>query len=98
MLLHSVLTAIFALPALISGEQVPIVDGVVGSVPSPDACNFETQKGPFSNDASAPTPGKLRVVENSGVCGGSFCLRRIPCHTDSSSRNYQGCLSGLGIW
>jgi hypothetical protein len=82
MLLHSVLIAIlFALPALISGEKVPVVDGVVDGVPSPDACKFETQKGPFSYDASAPGPtlGKLRgVVENSGVCGGLFCFTTHP--------------------
>jgi hypothetical protein len=70
MLLRSVLVAIFALPALISGNQFPIANGAIGGVPSesPDACNFKSQKGTFSNDDS--TPGQLRVVENSGVCGG----------------------------
>ncbi|KAF8480369.1 serine carboxypeptidase [Russula ochroleuca] len=68
MLLRSVLVAIFALPALISGNQFPIANGAIGGVPSesPDACNFKSQKGTFSNDDS--TPGQLRVVENSGVC------------------------------
>ena len=78
MLLYSVLIAICALSALIRGKQIPLVDCVIGGVPSPDACNFEIPKGPFSNNAAAPgtpTPGKLRgVVENSGVCGGLFCL------------------------
>jgi hypothetical protein len=74
MLLHSVLITIYALPALIRGKQIPVVDGVIGGVPSPDACNFEIPKGPFSNNAPTPTPGKLRgVVENSGVCGGLCC-------------------------
>jgi hypothetical protein len=78
MLLHSVLIAIYALPALIGGMQIPIVDGVVGGVPSPDSdiCNFENPKEPFSdNSLPATTPGQLRgVVENSGICGGLFCL------------------------
>ncbi|KAN0107688.1 carboxypeptidase S1 [Russula decolorans] len=75
MLLHSVLITIYALPALIRGKQIPVVDGVIGGVPSPDDCKFEIPKRPFSNNALAPgpTPGKLRgVVENSGVCGGLF--------------------------
>ncbi len=69
MLLHSVLVTIFALPALVSGNQFPIVNGVIGGVPSPDS---EALKGAVSNDVLAPgppIPGKLRVVENSGICG-----------------------------
>ena len=74
MLLNSVLIMIYALHALIRGKQIPVVDGAIGGVPSPDACNFEIPKGPFSNNAPGPTPGKLRgVVENSGICGGIFC-------------------------
>jgi hypothetical protein len=75
MLLRSVLITICVLPALTRSKQIPVVDGVIGGVPSPDAYNFEIPKGPFSNNAPAPgpTPGKLRVVENSGVCGGLFC-------------------------
>jgi hypothetical protein len=71
MLFRSVFIAILALPALISGGQVPIVDGVIGGVPSPEACKFKAPKEAFSNNAlpTVPTPGKLRVVENSGVCG-----------------------------
>ena len=73
MLLRSVLVTIFALPALISGDKIPVVDGVIGGVPSPDARNSssKTLKRGGSSDPSACTPGKLRgVVENSGVCGG----------------------------
>jgi hypothetical protein len=72
MLLRFAFLTIFALPALIRGGQFPIADGVVGGVPSPDAHDFKTPKGAF-DDASAPaptpTPGKLRVVEKSGICG-----------------------------
>jgi hypothetical protein len=76
MLLHSVLITIYALPALIRGKQIPLVDKIIGGVPSPDACDFEVPKGPFSDYAPPPTtPGKLRgVVENSGICGGLFWL------------------------
>jgi hypothetical protein len=69
MLLRSVLIVISVLPALISGNQFPIVNQVIGDVPHPDGCNFGTPKGASANNAPAPTPGKLRVVENSGVCG-----------------------------
>ena len=72
MLLRSVFVAIFSLPALISCYQVPVVNGVIGGVSSPEACKFRTQTKAFSNTAAppVPTPGKLRVTENSGVCGG----------------------------
>jgi hypothetical protein len=78
MLLISALAAIFALPTLINGGQIPVVDGVIGGVPSPGAHNFKNLAGAVSSNASTPpTPGKLRVVENSGVCGESFCLLPI---------------------
>ena len=54
-----------ALPALT--RQIPVVDGVIGGVPSssspPHADSVVSQ-------ATTPktTPGKLRVTENSGVC------------------------------
>ena len=72
MLLHSVLITIFVLPALIGGAQggqFPTVNGVIGGVPSRDARTFKTLSEAFENAASPTTPGKLRVVENSGVCG-----------------------------
>jgi hypothetical protein len=74
MFLHSTLVTIFALPALISGNEFPVVDGVIGGVPSGDALNSSskalTGRGSGSGDPSACTPGKLRgVVENSCICG-----------------------------
>ena len=71
MLFHSVFVAIFSLPALIRSHQVPVANGVIDGVPFPDACEIKTQNEAFSNNAVPPvlTPGKLRVVENSGVCG-----------------------------
>lgn len=104
MLLYSVLITIYALPALIRGKQIPLVDGVIGGVPSPDACNLDIPTGPIlDNDPIPPkippTSGKLRgVVENSGICGGLFCPRRVSCHIDSLGRNHTRCLSGFRIW
>jgi len=46
-----------------------VVDGVIDGVPSPGAHNFKNLARAVSGNASTPpTPGKLRVVENSGVC------------------------------
>ena len=69
MILCSVLVTIFALPALISGNQFPVYNGVVGGVPFPDDHDCKSPKEAFSNIGPTPTPGKLRVVENSGICG-----------------------------
>jgi hypothetical protein len=97
MLLRSALVTIFALPALISGNQIPVVEGVLGGVPSADARNSSFKTG--SGDSSACTPGKLRgVVENSCICGGDLSLLRSPCHIHSFGRGYARCLSGLRIW
>ena len=69
MLLRSVLVTIFALPALISGDQFPVFDGVVGGVPTPDVHDCKSPKEVLSG-IGPTTPGKLRgVVENSGICG-----------------------------
>ncbi len=67
MLLRSTVrvVAMFALPALISGSPFPVVPR------RRDAHGFKNLARAVSADASTPrTPGKLRVVENSGVCGG----------------------------
>jgi hypothetical protein len=99
MFFRSALVAILALPALVSGGQLPVVDGVIDGVPSPGAHNFKNLARAVSGNASTPpTPGKLRVVENSGVCGESFCLLRIPFHIHTLRRNHTGCLSGFRIW
>ena len=51
-----------------AAKQIPVVDGVIGGVPT-------TTRDPFSEEAvqpqvsGTPVAGKLRVVENSGVCG-----------------------------
>ena len=80
MRLRFVFAAIFVFPgpALISGNQIPIVNGVIGGVSSSDSRTFKTTKRAFSNDAPARTPGKLRVVENSGVCGAVILFTTHP--------------------
>jgi len=69
MLLRSTLVVMFALPALISGGLVRR-----GRL----AHDFKNLP---RDDASTPpsrTPGKLRVVENSGVCGEVILLVMHP--------------------
>jgi hypothetical protein len=68
MLLLSVLALAFVLPAVVIG-RIPVVDGVIGGVRSSDLRKVKTLKDAVDADATARTPGKLRVVENSGVCG-----------------------------
>ncbi|KAI9513319.1 serine carboxypeptidase [Russula earlei] len=67
MLVRSALIAIFALPTLINGRQIPLVGGVIGGVPSLHTNASKTPNFSVSID-DTPTPGVLRVVENSGVC------------------------------
>ena len=78
MLLHFVLVAISALPTLISGNQIPAANVVIGGVPTSDTRNFKTPKRAFSNYTPITTPGKLRVVENSGVCGAIILFKTHP--------------------
>jgi hypothetical protein len=94
----SALVAIFALPALISGSQIPVVDGVIGAVPSGDARNssLKTLTGTGSGDC---TPGKLRgVVENSCICGGVLLFNTHPLSYSHSFGRERRCLSGFRIW
>ena len=60
------LSALACAPLQVFTRQIPIVDGVLGGV-------RETTETPerFTSATTTPaatTPGKLRVVENSGVC------------------------------
>jgi hypothetical protein len=54
-------------------RQIPVVDGVIGGVSS-KALNsaFKSEPEKVAPNPFATTPGKLRVVENSGVCGEPF--------------------------
>jgi len=68
MLIRSVLVLAFALPTLIGGKISPI-GGFIRGVGSPDAGTVKTLRDSVNTISPARTPGKLRVVENSGVCG-----------------------------
>jgi carboxypeptidase C (cathepsin A) len=50
--------------SLALGGQIPVVDGVLGGVPTTFDNDIEVETA----STSAVTPGKLRFVENSGVC------------------------------
>ncbi|KAI0053186.1 serine carboxypeptidase [Auriscalpium vulgare] len=63
----AVLVALAALPASVLGRQIPVLDGVIGGVKSSSVAKAKAPQQ-FSVAASTPTPGKLRVTENSGVC------------------------------
>lgn len=49
----------------ISSHQIPVVNGVIGGVRSVRS----TPKIDLNVQSFATTPGKLRHVENSGICG-----------------------------
>lgn len=61
----ALLAVLPALPAL--AGQVPIVEGVLGGVRS-QAASISAIHDDAKSPKSTPTPGKLRVTENSGVC------------------------------
>lgn len=52
-----------------SAGQVPVVDGVLGGVPSSASVSHETTRKLFT--IAATTPGQLRIKENTGICGKS---------------------------
>ena len=65
------LSALAFLPIarVIARGQIPVIDNVIGGVPSHTA---RPTLQVASTVAETNTPGKLRVVENSGVCGEFF--------------------------
>ena len=100
MLLLSVLALAFVLPTVVIGK-IPVVDGVIGGVRSSDLSKVKTRafKDAVNANATARTPGKLRVVENSGVCGKcSLFTTRGHCGIHNLGRNHTTCLSSVWIW
>lgn len=98
MLAPTIFLTILALPALIYANQIPVHHGIVGGVAFPDAINATsmTLETVFAvGGASTPIPGRLRVVENSGICG--TCILSRGCVV-KFCRNYPRCLSGFWIW
>lgn len=73
MLMRTSVHAVFALavglgPGLVhAARQFPVVDGIIGGVPDISSQLGAAVKKPLV--AVVTTPGKLRVTENSGVCG-----------------------------
>lgn len=57
------LTALLSWLGGVLGGQVPIIGGILGGVPETPPLTFKQAS------TSATTPGKLRLVQNSGVCG-----------------------------
>ena len=92
----SVLALAFVLPTVVTGS-IPLVDRVIGGVRSPDSSKVKTLKGAVDASAPARTPGELRVVEHSGICG-ECSLFSSHCRVHNSDRNYTTCLSSLWIW
>lgn len=65
----AILSLIPILPWLrVLSSQIPVVDGVIGGVPGPDFDLSQFLEVPKIANV-VTTPGKLRVVENSGICG-----------------------------
>lgn len=61
------LCIVASLSVLAYAGQIPVVDGVIGGVPS-STTRVEASL-PKPQVSGAPVPGKLRFIENSGVCG-----------------------------
>ncbi|KIM38249.1 hypothetical protein M413DRAFT_420804 [Hebeloma cylindrosporum] len=65
-MLLSILSTLVVIPWNVAlGGQIPVVGGVLGGVPAPVS---PAAKRTQSLQTTATTPGKLRVVENSGIC------------------------------
>ena len=91
--LISVLLAIFGFTALIGGSLIPTINGARGIAGVPSGFRTsKTQNRALADDAPPTTPGKLRVVENSGICGAFifYMTYTIPCRIDNLGRNYAG--------
>jgi hypothetical protein len=69
-MLPSLLLAALALPCALAA-QIPVINGVIGGVPSAVVTSTKVKQSTLVSDATSPTtPGALRSVkENSGVCG-----------------------------
>ena len=67
---HALLGLLLAVPRVLAG-QVPVHNGLIGTAPnaSTRAASKASVLAASGNGTSVQTtPGKLRVIENSGVC------------------------------
>ena len=58
-----------------AAKQIPVIDGVIGGVPtsvSKGEQPAEAASGVQPQVSGTPVAGKLRFIENSGVCGKSM--------------------------
>jgi hypothetical protein len=55
----------------VSAGQIPSVNGVIGGVPE-NVAHKTSFKAVEEPSKLATTPGKLRIVENSGLCGMTY--------------------------
>ena len=78
MLVLSVLALVFVLPTVVTG-RIPLLNGVVGGVGSSYLSKVKTLRETVDANTPARTPGKLRVVENSGICGKCSLFRTLSC-------------------
>ena len=79
MRIRSAFVLAFMLPTLIGAKKTSPMGGIKGGVGPPDAGTVKISRdtvSPSRNHTISPTrtPGKLRVVENSGVCGRSILI------------------------
>ena len=82
MRIRSAFVLAFMLPTLIGAKKTSPMGGIKGGVGPPDAGTVKISRdtvSPSRNYTISPTrtPGKLRVVENSGVCGRSILIAGV---------------------
>ena len=69
MLITSLALLLVSLPITpILAGQIPQVNGAFGGVRNPPSAKFRVDQVDATVSPAATTPGKLRIVENSGVC------------------------------
>ncbi|EKM75505.1 hypothetical protein AGABI1DRAFT_109384 [Agaricus bisporus var. burnettii JB137-S8] len=72
--------SLISLISLAFAQQIPVIDGVIGGVPQNNS-NVE----PDSFRSAAITPGKLRYVENSGICETTPGVNQVSGYADIAS-------------
>jgi hypothetical protein len=105
-MLSRVTLALFALLALplvpVFAGQIPVVNGVPGGAPKAQGKSPNRMASlvasPGMSAVDTTTPGKLRIVENSGVCGMSYryiCVMQLMGNISETTKGvYQA--SGYG--
>ncbi|EIN08494.1 serine carboxypeptidase [Punctularia strigosozonata HHB-11173 SS5] len=81
--------ALLSITPLVLGGQIPVVEGVLGGVPShvQSASRVDLVKTKAKLSTEANTPGALRIVENSGVCETTKGVYQASGYGDLTSKN-----------